>query len=86
MRENKHMRIYFDGLNVFEHAVNQPLEIPPNTQWRYRNSDPLTLGKHRPRKGRSARREYLTFPQRSCSTRSAPGTSCSKPTRGATSS
>src|SRR5206468_4640454 len=42
---NKHMRIYFDGLNVFDHAVNQPLEIPPDSQWRYRNSDPLTLGK-----------------------------------------
>ena len=26
-RDNKHMRIYFDGLNVFEHAVNQPQEI-----------------------------------------------------------
>ena len=31
--------------DVFEHAVNQPQEIPPNTEWRYRNSDPLTLGK-----------------------------------------
>ena len=31
-RDNKHMRIYFDGLNVFEHAVNQPQEIAPNTQ------------------------------------------------------
>ena len=44
-KDNKHMRIYFDGLNVFEHAVNQPQEIAPNTQYRYRNSDPLTLGR-----------------------------------------
>ena len=28
-KDNKHMRIYFDGLNVFEHAVNQPQEIAP---------------------------------------------------------
>jgi CubicO group peptidase (beta-lactamase class C family) len=67
-RENEHMRIYFDGLNVFEHAVNQPLEIPPNTQCRYRNSDPLVLGKiiremveaHGP----NGIEAYLTFPQR----------------------
>jgi CubicO group peptidase (beta-lactamase class C family) len=64
VRTNKHMRIYFDGLNVFEHAVNQPLEIPPNTQWRYRNSDPLTLGRI-VRETVEARGEpYLTFPQR----------------------
>ncbi len=43
--ENEHMRIYFDGLNVFEHSVNQPLAVPPDTRWRYLNSDPLTLGK-----------------------------------------
>lgn len=67
-QENEHMRIYFDGLNVFAHAVNQPLELAPNTQWRYRNSDPLTLGKiiretveARGPKGLEA---YLTFPQR----------------------
>lgn len=63
-RANKHMRVYFDGLNVFDHAVNNPLEIPPNTQWRYRNSDPLTLGKI-VREAVEARGEsYLTFPQR----------------------
>jgi CubicO group peptidase (beta-lactamase class C family) len=63
-RENKHMRVYFDGLNVFEHAVNQPLEVPPDTRWRYQNSDPLTLGKL-VRDAVEARGEaYLTFPQR----------------------
>jgi len=67
-RENEHMRIYFDGLNVFEHAVNQPQEIPPNTQCRYRNSDPLVLGKiirdmvEAP--GPNGIEAYLTFPQR----------------------
>jgi CubicO group peptidase (beta-lactamase class C family) len=63
-RANKHMRIYFDGLNVFDHAVNQPLEIPPDSQWRYRNSDPLTLGKIIKEKVQARGEEYLTFPQR----------------------
>jgi CubicO group peptidase (beta-lactamase class C family) len=63
-RANKHMRIYFDGLNVFEHAVNQPQEIPPNTQWRYRNSDPLTLGRIVREKVEARGENYLTYPQR----------------------
>jgi CubicO group peptidase (beta-lactamase class C family) len=63
-RANKHMRVYFDGLNVFEHAVNQPLEIPPDTAWRYRNSDPLTLGRIVRAKVEARREDYLTFPQR----------------------
>jgi CubicO group peptidase (beta-lactamase class C family) len=63
-RENKHMRVYFDGLNVFEHAVNNPLQVPPDTRWAYQNSDPLTLGKI-VRENVEARGEsYLTFPQR----------------------
>ena len=63
-RANQHMRVYFDGLNVFEHAVNQPLEIPPDTAWRYRNSDPLTLGRIVREKVEARGEEYLTFPQR----------------------
>jgi len=63
-RENKHMRVYFDGLNVFEHAVNQPLEVPPDTRWRYQNSDPLTLGKIIRDKVEARGESYLTFPQR----------------------
>ena len=52
--ENEHMRIYADGLNIFDHAVNQPPEIPPDTQWRYRNSDPSDAREDRPGDGRSA--------------------------------
>ena len=63
-RANKHMRIYFDGLNVFEHAVNQPQEIPPDTQWRYRNSDPLTLGRIIREKVEARGENYLRYPQR----------------------
>jgi CubicO group peptidase (beta-lactamase class C family) len=63
-RANKHMRVYFDGLNVFDHAVNNPLEIAPNTQWRYRNSDPLTLGRIIRESVEKRGESYLTFPQR----------------------
>jgi len=62
--ENEHMRIYFDGLNVFEHAVNQPLAVPPNTRWKYLNSDPLTLGKIVKENVEARKESYLTFPQR----------------------
>jgi CubicO group peptidase (beta-lactamase class C family) len=63
-RENKHMRVYFDGLNVFEHSINNPLKDPPNTKWRYQNSDPLTLGKIVRDKVEARGENYLTFPQR----------------------
>jgi len=63
-RDNKHMRVYFDALNVFDHAVSNPLEIPPNTKQRYRNSDPLTLGKIVRERVEARGEDYLTFPQR----------------------
>ena len=63
-RENKHMRVYFDGLNVFEHAVNNPQEVPPDTRWAYQNSDPLTLGRIVRDKVEARGESYLTFPQR----------------------
>ena len=37
--ENHHFRIYFDGINVFDHAVSFPAAVEPNTRWRYLNSD-----------------------------------------------
>lgn len=61
---NEHMRIYFDALNVFDHAVNQPQEIPPNSQFRYRNSDPLTLGRIVRETVEARGEDYLTFPRR----------------------
>ncbi|MGD2271738.1 MAG: serine hydrolase [Desulfobacterales bacterium] len=64
IRENEHMRIYFDALDVFKHAVEQPAEFPPNTRWRYRNSDPLTLGKIVRQTVEDQGGDYLTFPQR----------------------
>lgn len=61
---NEHFRVYFDALDVFKHAVNQPLEVPPNTRWSYLNSDPLTLGKIIRETVEAQGEDYLTFPQR----------------------
>lgn len=63
-RDNEHMRIYFDALDVFEHAVDQPLAVEPDSRWAYRNSDPLTLGKIVRDTVEARGEEYLTFPQR----------------------
>jgi len=63
-RDNEHMRIYFDALDVFEHAVDQPLAVEPNSRWAYRNSDPLTLGRIVRDTVEARGGEYLTFPQR----------------------
>jgi len=60
---NEHSRIYYDAVNVFEFATNQPLEIPPGTQFRYRNSDPLTLGRIVREKVEARGESYLQFPQ-----------------------
>jgi CubicO group peptidase (beta-lactamase class C family) len=59
-----HMYIYYGGINVFEHAVSRPLEHPPGTFWRYRNSDPLALGAVVRRTVERRGEEYLTYPQR----------------------
>jgi CubicO group peptidase (beta-lactamase class C family) len=62
--ENEHFMIYFDAVNVFEHAIDQPMDIAPNTEFRYRNSDPLTLGRIIRQKVEARGEEYLSFPQR----------------------
>ncbi|QDU43000.1 Beta-lactamase [Symmachiella dynata] len=62
--KNEHMRVYFDSLNVLEHAVNQPLKVPPGTRYRYLNSDPLSLGRIIRDTVEAQGEDYLTFPQR----------------------
>jgi CubicO group peptidase (beta-lactamase class C family) len=62
--ENEHFVIYFDAVNIFEHAIDQPMDIPQNTQFRYRNSDPLTLGRIVRQTVEARGENYLTFPQR----------------------
>lgn len=59
-----HHRIYFDSVDAFEFATERPLEHEPNTVWRYRNCDPLTLGRIIRETVESTGRSYLSFPQR----------------------
>jgi CubicO group peptidase (beta-lactamase class C family) len=58
-----HMLIYTGAVDAFEFSYGKPLQFPPGTEGRYRNSDPLTLGylvKGRDR----ARRRLPCLPQR----------------------
>ena len=38
-----HYYIYTGGIDAFDYSITRPLEYPPNTDGRYRNSDPLTI-------------------------------------------
>ena len=61
---DNHTYVYFGATHVFDYSIANVLEHPPNTVWRYRNCDPLTLGMI-VRDAVEARGEtYLTFPQR----------------------
>jgi CubicO group peptidase (beta-lactamase class C family) len=64
MPEDHHHRPYFDSIDVFDFATGRPLEHEPNTVWRYRNCDPLTLGRIIRETVESTGRSYLEFPQR----------------------
>ncbi len=59
-----HMFIYTGAVDAFSYSYSKPLQFSPNTEGRYRNSDPLTLGflikQEATRRGES----YFTFPQR----------------------
>jgi CubicO group peptidase (beta-lactamase class C family) len=59
-----HMFIYTGAVDAFEFSYSKPLQFPPGTEGRYRNSDPLTLG-YLVKKIVTERGEnYFTFPQR----------------------
>jgi CubicO group peptidase (beta-lactamase class C family) len=62
--ENDHNYIYFGAVNVFEHSISRPQEFPPDTVWRYRNCDPLTLGMIVKQTVEARGEEYLAYPQR----------------------
>src|SRR5262245_6914686 len=38
-----HYYIYTGGIDAFDYSITRPQEYPPNTDGRYRNSDPLTI-------------------------------------------
>jgi len=59
-----HFYIYTGAVNVFEYSMNKPLQFPVNTEGRYRNCDPLTLGYLIKQAVTKRGEEYLTWPQR----------------------
>ena len=59
-----HMYIYTGAIDAFEHSYTRPVQFPPNTEGRYRNSDPLTIGYIIKQIVSARGEEYLTFPQR----------------------
>ena len=65
--------------------MTRPQQFPPNTEGRYRNSDPLTIGWLVKQAVTKRGEEYLTFPQRALFDASASAGRCSKPIRTATS-
>jgi CubicO group peptidase (beta-lactamase class C family) len=59
-----HFYIYTGAVDSFEYSINRPLQFPPNTEGRYRNCDPLTIGYLIKQAVRKRGEEYLTWPQR----------------------
>ncbi len=58
-----HMYIYTGAIDAFRHSVTRPLQFPPATEGRYRNSDPLTLGYVIRRTVEGLGENYHTWPQ-----------------------
>ncbi len=59
-----HIYVYTGAVNSFHWAATRPLQWPPNTIGRYRNSDPVLVN-YLVRLGVEGRgEEYLSFPQR----------------------
>ena len=59
-----HIYVYNGAVNIFEFAYARPLQFPPNTEGRYRNCDPLTLGFILQQTVKKRREDYFSFPQR----------------------
>ncbi|HEV8317442.1 MAG TPA: serine hydrolase [Vicinamibacterales bacterium] len=59
-----HLYLYTGSVNSFRYAASRPLQWPPNTVGRYRNTDPVLIN-YLIRLGVERRgEEYLSFPQR----------------------
>ncbi len=59
-----HYYIYTGAVDAFEYSITRPVEYPPNTEGRYRNCDPLTIGYLIKRAVLRRGEEYLSWPQR----------------------
>jgi CubicO group peptidase (beta-lactamase class C family) len=62
--KDQHTYVYFAASNVYEYSIRNELESPPGTFWKYRNCDPLSLGKVIRDKVEARGEEFLSFPQR----------------------
>jgi CubicO group peptidase (beta-lactamase class C family) len=59
-----HTLIYTGAIDAFKHSLTRPLQFPPNTEGRYRNSDPLIVGWLVKQAVVKRGEQYLTYPQR----------------------
>ncbi len=59
-----HFYMYTGAVNAYDYSAHQPLQFPPNTEGRYRNSDPLTLMYLAKLAVTKRGEEFLTWPQR----------------------
>jgi CubicO group peptidase (beta-lactamase class C family) len=59
-----HWYVYTGAVDVFHYSLSRPLQFPPNTEGRYRNCDPLTIGWLIKQAVTKRGEEYLTYPQR----------------------
>lgn len=59
-----HYYIYTGAIDAFEYAVTRPQEYPPNTDGRYRNSDPLAITYLAKQAVEKRGENFLTWPQR----------------------
>jgi CubicO group peptidase (beta-lactamase class C family) len=56
--------VYNGAINIFEFSYARPLQFTPNTEGRYRNCDPLTLGYIVQQTVKKRGEDYFSFPQR----------------------
>jgi CubicO group peptidase (beta-lactamase class C family) len=59
-----HYFIYTGAIDAFEYSITRPQEYPPNTDGRYRNSDPLTITYLAKLAVTKRGENFLTWPQR----------------------
>ena len=59
-----HYYIYTGAIDAFDYSITRPQEYPPNTDGRYRNSDPLTITYLSKLAVTKRGENFLTWPQR----------------------
>ena len=59
-----HVYLYTGSINSFHYAATRPLQWPPNTVGRYRNTDPVLINYLIQLGVEKSGDEYLSFPQR----------------------